>query len=137
MKPIFLDANVFLYASGAPHALKSVCADLLRRATSGTLIATTNAEVIQEILHIHARRGDRNRAVALALEALTAFPNLLPVTRADVLKACDLIDRYSSLSTRDAIHAATMLSNGIEKIVSLDPDFDVIREIERVAPQHA
>lgn len=137
MKPIFLDTNIFLYAAGAPHALKSVCAGLVLRVSRGDLLATTNAEVVQEILHVYARRGGRKNALTLGLNTAALLPNLLPVTRADVLRACDLMDRYRSLSSRDAIHAATMLSNGIEKIVSVDPDFDVIREIERIPPDRA
>lgn len=36
---------------------------------------------------------------------------------------------------RDAIHAATMFNNGVEKILSTNPHFDVIHGIQRIAPE--
>lgn len=132
---IFLDTNIFLYAVGAPHPRRSVCADLLRRVGGGSVPAITNTEVVQEILHVYSRRGDRGKGLMVARDIASLFLGLLPVTRKDAFRACDLLQRYPAVGPRDAIHAATMLSNGIEKIASLDPDFDVIREIERVPPE--
>ncbi|MGH9815426.1 MAG: type II toxin-antitoxin system VapC family toxin [Candidatus Acidiferrales bacterium] len=134
---IFLDTNILLYALGAPHALKSVCADLLRRVGAGSVQAITNTEVVQEILHVYSRRGERKKGLAVARDTVALFSDLLSVTRNDAILACDLMRRYPTVGARDAIHAATMFSNGIQRIVSLDPDYDVIREIERIAPQHA
>jgi predicted nucleic acid-binding protein len=135
MKPIFLDANVFLYAAGAAHPLKAACTDLLHRTATGAITATTNAEVVQEILHIYSRRGGRKNAVALALDTAALFPTLLAVTREDICMACRLMENYHALSSRDAVHVATMLANDITTMVSADPDFDQVREIERVPPE--
>jgi predicted nucleic acid-binding protein len=46
--------------------------------------------------------------------------------------AADLLDRYPRISTRDAVHAATMLNNGLSKIVTSDDHFDEIQEIRRL-----
>jgi predicted nucleic acid-binding protein len=135
MKPIFLDANVFIYAAGASHPLKSPCADLLRRIAAGSVSAATNAEVVQEILHVYSRRGARKDAVRLALETADLFPGLLPVTREDVCIACRLVEKYRALSSRDAVHVATMLANDITIIASADPDFDHVQEIVRIPPE--
>jgi predicted nucleic acid-binding protein len=35
---------------------------------------------------------------------------------------------------RDIIHAATMVQNGLEIIVSVDKHYDVIEEVQRIAP---
>ncbi len=131
---VFLDTNVFLYAAGAPHPLKEPCANVLRRAAAGSLEATTNAEVIQEILYVIDRRRRRPQACQLARNIAALFPGLLPLTGADMLRSCELLDRYSHLSVRDAIHAATMINNQIERIISVDPDFDQISEIRRIEP---
>jgi hypothetical protein len=131
---IFLDTNIFLYAAGKSHPQRAPCAALLERAGRGEVEAVTSAEVVQEILHVWTRRGRRKDAVALARRVVLLFPNLLAVARADVALACDLLSRYQGLSVRDAVHAATMLQNKIQRIASVDPDFDVIREITRVPP---
>jgi hypothetical protein len=130
----FLDTNVFLYAAGGPHPLRDPCARVLRRVADGTLEATVNSEVVQEILYVLTRRGRREEAIALARHLVSLFPDLLPVTRDDVLVACDLLRQYPHFSVRDALHTATMVRNGLETIVSVDADFDQVSQIRRLAP---
>lgn len=131
---IFLDTNIFLYAAGASHPRREACAKVLRRVADGTLDATINSEVVQEILYVLTRRGRRDDALKLARHLTALFPDLLAVTRDDVLGACELLRQYPRLSVRDAIHVATMLRNGLNTVVSVDTDFDQVSEIRRVAP---
>lgn len=135
--PVFLDTNIFLYAAGGLHPQKDACVKLLQRVADGSLEATSNTEVAHEILFVLTRRGRPGEAVKLAGGVAALFPSLLPVTRDDMLKACDLIGRDKRLSVRDAVHAATMLNNGLDVVVSVDPDFDRIPRIRRVAPASA
>jgi predicted nucleic acid-binding protein len=62
------------------------------------------------------------------------FPDPLPVTRADVQKACEFLGLHPGLAVRDAIHVATMLQSGIRQIIGGDPDFDQIDEIRCIDP---
>lgn len=134
---VFLDTNIFLYAAGAPHPLRDACAKVLWRVADGSLDANINSEVIQEILYVLSRRGRRDDALTLARHLASLFPDLLAVTRDDVLGACGLLRRYSRLSVRDALHVGTMLRNGMKTIVSVDPDFDQVSEIYRIPPDAA
>lgn len=134
---VFLDTNVFLYAAGRAHPEQEACADLLRRVADGKLDATTNSEVVQEILYVLVRRGQRDDAITLARHVSALFPDLLPVTGQDMDRACDLVARYPKLPVRDAVHAATMIGSGLKQLVSVDEDFDQVREIRRVAPEMA
>lgn len=134
---MFVDTNVFLYAVGAANPLRDPCEALIRRIAKGALRATTSAEVVQEILHVAIRREHRERGLGLAIRTVLLFPDLLPVTRDDVRTACDLLSRYRALPARDAIHVATMLSNGITSIISADPHFDRITEVRRIPPDRA
>lgn len=131
---IFLDTNIFLYAAGGSHPHREACAKVLLRVAEGTLDATINSGVVQEILYVLARRGRREDALALARYLTELFPDLLAVTREDVVGACDLLRRYPRLPIRDAVHVATMPRNGQATVVSLDSDFDQVSEIRRVAP---
>ena len=135
--PVFLDTNIFLYAVGGPHPERAACSRLLQRVGEGSLDATVNTEVLQELLYVLTRRGRRQEALKLASDVAALFPDLLPVTRDDILMACDLIRKHTRLSVRDALHAATMLRNGLRTIVSVDLDFDQISEIRRLAPGSA
>jgi hypothetical protein len=133
----FIDTNVFLYAAGGAHPQREGCARVLRRVAEGTLEATVNSEVIQEILYVLSRRGKRTDALALASHVSSLFPDLLPITRSDIQKACELLRLYPELAVRDAIHAATMMQNGIHQLISVDADFDQIRGIRRIDPSAA
>ncbi len=131
---VFLDTNVFLYASGADHPFRRPSQQILERVAHGDLAATTNSEVVQEILFVLNRRGMASAGRELARRTILLFPDLLPVTRADMLTACDLLEQYPALPTRDAIHVATMLNQKIETIVSADGHFEGIRGIQWVTP---
>jgi uncharacterized protein len=130
----FLDSNVFLYAAGQDHPMKAPCVGVLRAVGTGALDATTSTEVVQEVLYVLSRRGDRIRAAQLAIGILDLFPDLLPVTASDMRVACRLYSEGESVSARDAVHAATMLSNGIFTVISADRDFEKIPGVERVDP---
>lgn len=131
---VFLDTNIFLYAAGASHPWREACAKVLRRVADGSLDATINSEVVQEILYVLSRHGRRDEALKLAGHLTALFPDLLGVTRDDMVGACELLRRYPGLSVRDAVHVGTMLRNGLKTLVSVDSDFDQVSEIRRVAP---
>ncbi|MGA3168118.1 MAG: type II toxin-antitoxin system VapC family toxin [Terriglobia bacterium] len=131
---VFLDTNIFLYAAGASHPRREACAKVLRRVADGSLDATINSEVVQEILYVLTRRGRRDDALKLAGHLTALFPDLLAVTRDDVVGACQLLRQYPGLSVRDAVHVGTMLRNELKTVVSVDSDFDQVSEIRRIAP---
>jgi uncharacterized protein len=134
---VFLDTNIFLYAAGRPHPERAACVQILRRVADGKLDATVNTEVIQEILYVLTRRGRKVGALALARHVTALFPDLLSVTREDMVEVYRLLDEHPGFPVRDAVHTATMLRNGLRMIISVDPDFDRIPEIQRVAPRSA
>jgi predicted nucleic acid-binding protein len=133
----FVDTNIFLYAAGSAHPRREGCIRVLQRVADGTLDATVNSEVIQEILYVLSRREKRDDALTLASHVSSLFTEMLPVTRGDIQKACELLRLYPGLAVRDAIHAATMIQNGIHQIISVDEDFDQIRGIRRIDPSAA
>ncbi|MFQ5614177.1 MAG: hypothetical protein ACE5H9_18805 [Anaerolineae bacterium] len=47
----FLDANIFMYAAGAPHNYKEPCVRILADVEMGALAAAVNTEVFQELLY--------------------------------------------------------------------------------------
>lgn len=133
-KPVFLDANIIMYAIGKDHPFKNPCRAYLEKIKSGELTVVTNTEVMQEILHRYFSIGMPEIA-QVALSAVKTFCNkIYPIGLPDVDKAHLLLKEFSSINARDAIHAATMLNNDVEKILSTDAHFDVIRKIKRIKP---
>ncbi len=128
-----LDTNVILYAFGGPHAYREPCARILRAAeTSDEYVI--DVELLQEILHVFGRRGQRTRGAAVFDRVLDLFPDPLPVSRPEILQARLLFARYPSLSARDAIHTAVVVEHGLEGLVTADRDFDPVAEILRFDP---
>jgi predicted nucleic acid-binding protein len=134
---VFLDANVFLYAVGGEGPYRQPCRDLLQAVGEGELEAVTNTEVLQEILHVRSRRLNVKDAVVAVRAASDLVREVLPVKREDVLEACKFLERHHGLGARDALHAAVMKNASVHLLVSVDHDFDVLREIKRLSPTDA
>ena len=137
MARLFLDANVFLYAIGGDGPHREPCRSLLAAVGEGALDAVTSSEVLQEILHVRSRRAGTTDATSAARAAAALVAEVLPVTRDDVLDACSLLDAHPELGARDALHAAVMKNARLGLLVSVDPDFDVIKSLKRLGPDEA
>jgi predicted nucleic acid-binding protein len=134
--PIFLDANIALYAFGAPSALKAPCARVLRATAMASGAFVTNAEVLQEVLHVlrRRRRWEDARPAYFDLTATLAGA-VLPVDGTDVDNAARLVgEGYASPDTRDIVHVVTMRRYGITRIATADRHFDGIPGITRLDP---
>ena len=121
---ILIDSNIPMYLVGAPHPHKVDSQRLLEAALSAGTRLVTNAEVLQEICHRYAAI-DRRDAIQPAFDAiLGVVDEVLPIDRADMEAAKDIVLRYASLSARDAVHVAVMARHGIEQIMTFDRGFD-------------
>lgn len=131
----FVDSAIFMYAIGAEHPLKVPCRAVIQRIRDGSLDGTTSVEVVQEILHRYRSVGRPDLARSLALDVMDTFAPLLPVTHAVMRRVSILADRYPSLSSRDLVHVATCIVEGIETIITPDAGFDQVTEIDRIDPR--
>jgi uncharacterized protein len=134
---LFLDTNIFLYAVGREHPLREACRQLIQRISEGELLATTSTEVVQEVLHVLCRRGECETGCELAAMILELFPDLLVVGRTELEEARRLLLILPDLPVRDAIHAATLRTNSIQRLVTADRHFDRVGGLERISPADA
>ena len=131
---VFIDTAVPMYAAGGDHPLRLPCGRILAMIKQGDLDAVTSIEVVQEIAHrfLSIRRPDS--AVRLASDVLDLFAPVLPVTHAVMRRLPDLMEQYPSLASRDLVHVATCIHEGITEIVSPDRGFDQVAELRRIDP---
>ena len=131
---ILLDANIIMYAAGAPDPHKAPSVALLERVARGEVDAAVDAEALQEILHRYRairRWNDGRRVYDLARRSiLTVFPVTAEVTD----EARQIMDDHPTLMARDALHAAVCRVVGAEAICSYDADLDIIDGLRRVEP---
>lgn len=122
-----------MYLVGDPHVHKSDAQRLVEKFISERQSLVTDAEVLQEILHRFGaiQRRDANQPAFNAL--LGVVDGVLPVDRAAVERAKEIVLAYSGLSARDAVHLAVMENHGIDRIFSFDSGLDQFPGVTRLS----
>jgi uncharacterized protein len=129
---ILIDSNVPMYLVGAEHPHKADARRLLETAVSAAERLVTDAEVLQEILHRYVAI-DRCEGIQPAFDAvLGVVDEVLAVILADAERASAIVLGRSRLSARDALHAAVIEREGIERILSFDRGFDALPGVTRL-----
>jgi predicted nucleic acid-binding protein len=122
-----------MYLVGASHPHKVEAQRLLEKLIRDRQRLTTDAEVLQELLHRYAAI-DRRDAIQPAFDALlSVVDEVLPVDHKAVERAKQIVLEYRRLSARDAVHLAIMEKHGIERILSFASGFDSFPGITRLS----
>jgi predicted nucleic acid-binding protein len=120
---------MYLVGASPPH--KADARQLLEKAIAASERLVTSAEVLQEILHRYVAI-DRRDAIQPALDSLLGVVDeVIAIELADVMRARDFIAGMPDLSARDALHAAVMARQNIERIMTFDAAFDRIPGLSR------
>jgi predicted nucleic acid-binding protein len=130
---LLLDTTVLVYAKGADHPLREPCRRLIDAIDRGAVRATTTAEVIQEFVHVRARRRDRHEAADLGRAYVDLLSPLLPVSDAVVREALRLFERHRELGTFDALLGAAAIEASAE-LVSADAAFAAVAGLRHIDP---
>jgi len=129
---ILIDSNIPMYLVGEAHPHKSDAQRLLEKLVSERQRLVTDAEVLQEILHRYVAIN-RPDAIQPAFDALLGVVDqVLPVDRAVVERAKQVVLGHRQLSARDAVHLAIMEQHGIERILTFDSGFDRFPGVQRI-----
>ena len=127
----FIDANIIIYAAGKPSRYKSPCELILAGVQEKLLSCVTSTEVLQEILHYYIAL--KRKAIGISImEGVLPWMVVLPITKKEIEQTVILHERYPQLSSRDAIHVATMMNHSIKDLISVDRDFDSQKEVCRI-----
>ena len=117
---IFVDTNVFMYAVGRPHALRTAARDFFTEAKQNQAPLCTSAEVLQELAHAYLPVG-RQWLFDEALNVIaTSEVEVWPLEAADVSLARQLYDRFPNLQARDLCYLASCLRRGVREIKTFD-----------------
>ncbi len=127
---LYLDDNVFIYATINTEEIGEKARSLLGRIQQGEEKAETSALTFDEVFW--AVKKHNLELAFTAAEAMLNFPNLeiIPADREAVRSALQIIREYH-LAPRDAIHAATAIAEKADFIVSTDAHFDRVKELKR------
>lgn len=132
---IFIDSWVWLELALAGDRRRKAADVVQRMQDEGGVVATT---VLVEVGY-RLRRTNGEKQADRVLAAMQRFDQLSvePVTTAIALDAVEIQDTYYQrrsleLSYADAIHIATAVATGCDRLYSGDPDFENVSEIQTV-----
>ena len=131
---IVLDTTVLLYAKGAEHPLREPCRTLLEAVSAGAVLATTTAEVLQEVMHVRARRRGRADAASLARDYADMLAPLLPVGEDALRRGLTLFERHPRVEAFDAVLAAASMDADAQALVSADAAFAEVAGLTHLTP---
>jgi uncharacterized protein len=134
---ILLDTTVLVYAKGQDHPLRDPCRELIEAVAEQRVEATTTVEVIQEFVHVRARRRDRADAASLGRDYAELLSPLLSPTIGDLRAGLALFEGNDALGAFDAVLAACATRSGIEALVSADTAFGGLADISHVVPNRS
>lgn len=116
---IFVDTNVFMYAVGRDHPLRSPARDFFENSLERKDRLVTSAEVMQELLHAYLPVG-RVATLDAALTLARSLTESWTVEPADVVHARSLHNRHPGLGARDLLHLACCQRRGVTRIQTFD-----------------
>jgi predicted nucleic acid-binding protein len=128
---IILDTTVLVYAVGADHPLRAPSRAIVEAVGDRRLRATTTPEVVQELLHVRARRSPREHAAALARDFGILLSPLVSAGDDDLAEGLDIFAAASQLGAFNSLLAGVARRRGAV-LVSADqafaevPDLDVV-----------
>lgn len=130
---IVLDTTVLIYAVGEDHEFRDPCRSLLTAIESRAVRATTTVEVIQEFVHVRARRRGRLDAVERARAYQTLLAPLVVATEEHLLRAMEIYAASERIGMFDAVLAALAI-DGAATLLSADRGFAGVVGLDHVVP---
>ena len=120
---IFVDTNVFMYAVGRPHVLRTPAQDFFVESNRIGMPLCTSAEVMQELVHVYLPTG-RLQTFDATLELIaSAAVEVWSLEDADVALARQLHEQHPALQARDLCHLACCRRRGVRDIKTFDQAF--------------
>ena len=131
---IVLDTTILAYAAGADHQLCDPCRRILEAVSRGTLVAVTTTHVLEEFVHVRARRRPRDDAAELGRRYSTLLAPLIATDADDLIEGLRLFVAHPELGSFDAVLAAVALRRGADALVSADRAFSVVPGLRHLDP---
>lgn len=132
---IFLDTNIFMYTAGEDPAWRAICDTAVQESLVRNLMLVTNAEVLQEIVDRYFSQRRPGDAQLVHDAAVDLCVEIIPVTAHHTARALEILLEHPQLSSRDAVHVATMEARRVRKMLSVDTDFDPVPSVDRIDPR--
>lgn len=128
-----VDTTVLLYAVGTEHVLRDPCRRLLMAHGQGRVELMTTVDVLQQFVHVRARRRDRHDAAALGWHYVDAL-EVVVQEPPDLDLGLTLFDLHPGLGVFTAVLGAVALNREVDALVSADRAFAAIPNLVCLHP---
>lgn len=130
---IVLDTTVLVYAVGGDHPLAEPARSLVQAVAHGRVRATTTPEVVQEFVHVRARRRPRSDAADIGRRFAQLLAPLITVGPEDLDEGLRIFEAGDRIGAFDAVLAATAVARGATALVTADRGFMDIGDLTVIA----
>lgn len=127
---IYLDTNIFIYASEKNSSFNSQAKKLLRSIVTNKIPFTTSVETFQEVIHYSKRFKKVKKGLDICERLLRLVSEPLQVDLPIIKSFLRVTKDYPYLESRDCIHLAICFENNINEVVSEDKDFKKVKLIK-------
>ena len=124
----------FLYLYNPQEPFYSTITQFITVCTDKSYSLVTSTETIQEIIHYSINIKQRSLGLALSQLSLQVIDDLLPVDKDIIHTYLELSEKYSSMSSRDLLHAAVCVNLKLD-IITCDKDLRKVKEISVYKPE--
>jgi len=132
----FLDSPTLIHAIDKGAEYHKECLNVISRAAKGEINAATSLETLEETLFILSKLTSPSTAIRVVQDYLRMTKiKKYEMSLAIFEHSLEIMEITPLKRPKDAINVATMLKNGIPKIVSEDKEYDKVGLIQRVHPK--
>ena len=131
---MLIDANIFLEVL-LNQEKTDACKNILEKIKSGERVDVVTNFTIDSIIIVMNRNKTSVSAIEIFIKSILSYEglNFYQITFKDRLLAKKWMKKYN-LDYEDSIILQSAISTGNKEILSLDSDFDKVKEIKRVSP---
>ncbi len=133
---LYLDTNIFIYLADNSSQFNKSCRDLIKFCQKHKIRIITSTETFQEIIHYAKNTKQLTSGIIIAEKVLLLTDGIYSIDKKTIEVYLKQVRKYPSAKSRDLIHLAVCLENGIAEIVTFDKDFKQFKEIRTITPDN-
>lgn len=132
----FLDSTTLIHAIDNSAKYHKECLNIISKAAKGEINTATSLETLEETLFILSKLTSPSTALRVTHDYLKMTKIKKYELKLAIFEhALEIMEITPLKRPKDAINVATMLEQGIPKIVSEDKEYDKVDLIQRVHPK--
>lgn len=137
-RPLYVDNQIIISANGghrwSDKYNHNVCRSFIEAVLGGSVVGVTSVWTFMGLLRRNKAIGGMEETFKIINQLKEGLFCIYPITSKDIILAGELVEDHDGLNLEDALHAAVMLNNNIDWIVTFDSHFKMVAGLQVVKP---